>query len=97
MGILGSQLQRLSLVRQADEQISIGRIFPIRERLRFEVRMETFNTFNRVTLPAPSSGNPGQTPTFDSTGRQTGGFGFINTVNGINGARTGQLVARIQF
>jgi hypothetical protein len=84
-------------VRQADEQISIGRIFPIRERLRFEVRMETFNTFNRVTLPAPTSANPGQSPTFDSLGRQTGGFGFINTLSGINGARTGQLVARIQF
>ena len=65
--------------------------------MRFEVRVEMFNAFNRVTLPAPTSDNPNQTPTFDNTGRQTGGFGFINAVNGINGARTGQLVARIQF
>ena len=84
-------------VRTANEQMSMGRIFPIKERLRFEVRAEFFNAFNRVTLPAPTSGNPAQTPTFDSTGRQTGGYGFINVVNGLNGARTGQLVARIQF
>jgi hypothetical protein len=84
-------------VRTANEQMSLGRIFPIKERLRFEVRAEFFNAFNRITLPQPTSGNPAQTPTFDSTGRQTGGYGFINVINGLNGARTGQLVARIQF
>jgi len=85
-------------VRGANEQLSLGRAFPFKEnRVRFEVRVEMFNAFNRVTLPAPTSTNPTQTPTFDNTGRQTGGFGFINTVTGINGARTGQLVARIQF
>ena len=52
-----------------------------------------FNAFNRVTLPAPSSANPGITPSFDSTGMQTGGYGFINAINGINGERTRQLVA----
>jgi hypothetical protein len=84
-------------VRTANEQMSLGRIFPIKERLRFEVRAEFFNAFNRITLPQPTSGNPAQTRTFDSTGRQTGGYGFINVINGLNGARTGQLVARIQF
>jgi hypothetical protein len=85
-------------VRSANEQLSVGRVFRITEnRVKFEVRMEMFNAFNRVTLPAPTASNPSQTPTFDSTGRQTGGFGFINVINGLNGARTGQLVARIQF
>jgi hypothetical protein len=84
-------------VRSANEQFSVGRIFPIRERLRFEVRAEFFNAFNRITLPMPTSNNPGQTPTFDGNGRQNGGFGFINVINGLDGARTGQLVARIQF
>jgi len=65
--------------------------------MKFEVRVEMFNAFNRITLPTPTSTNPTQTNTFDSNGRQTGGFGFINAVSGINGARTGQLVARIQF
>ena len=85
-------------VRTANEQMSVGRTFPIMEnRLRFEVRMELFNAFNRVTLPAPTATNPNQTPTFDNTGRQTGGYGFINVINGLNGSRTGQLVARIQW
>lgn len=84
-------------VRSANEQMSVGRTFPIRERLRFEVRMEMFNAFNRITLPMPTATNPNQTPTFDNTGRQTAGYGFINAINGLNGARTGQLVARLQF
>ena len=85
-------------VNGANEQLSVGRTFPIREnRAKFEVRMELFNAFNRITLPAPTSTNPAQTPTFDSTGRQTGGFGFINAINGLNGSRTGQLVMRLQF
>jgi len=66
-------------VRDANEQLSLGRTFPFKEnRARFEVRVEMFNAFNRVTLPAPTSTNPFQTPTFDSTGRQTDGYGFIN-------------------
>jgi hypothetical protein len=85
-------------VRGANEQLSMGRSFPFKEnRARFEVRVEMFNAFNRVTLPAPTATNPGATPTFDSAGRQTGGYGFINVVNGLDGARTGQLVMRIQF
>ena len=85
-------------VRSANEQLSVGRTFPIKEnRMKFEVRMELFNAFNRVTLPTPTATNPTQTPTFDNTGRQTGGFGFINAINGLGGSRTGQLVARIQF
>ena len=84
--------------RKANEQLSMGRTFPFKEnRFRFEVRVEMFNAFNRVTLPAPTATNPGQTVTRDSTGRQTGGYGFIDVVNGLNGARTGQLVARIQW
>jgi len=85
-------------VRGANEQLSLGRSFPIKEnRLRFDVRMELFTAFNRLSLPMPTATNPNQTPTFDRTGRQTGGFGFINVINGLGGARTGQLVARIQF
>ncbi len=85
-------------VRSANEQLSMGRTFRITEnRVKFEVRAEMFNAFNRVTLPTPTSTNPNQTPTFDNTGRQTGGFGFINVINGLNGARTGQLVGRITF
>jgi len=85
-------------VRSANEQLSLGRTFRLTEsRWKFEVRMELFNAFNRITLPTPTSSNPNQTPTFDNTGRQTGGFGFINVINGLGGNRTGQLVGRITF
>jgi hypothetical protein len=86
-------------VRSVNEQMSMGRSFSFGEsrRTRLYVRIEMFNAFNRVTLPSPSSGNPGQTPTYNSTGQQTGGFGFINVVNGLSGARNGQGVVRFEF
>ena len=65
--------------------------------MKLNVRMELFNAFNRVTLPAPSASNPAQTPTYNSLGQQTGGFGFINTISGISGARTGQGVIRFEW
>ena len=86
-------------VRSANEQISLSRAFPFGEntKARLYLRIEMFNAFNRVTLPAPSSGNPAQTPTYNSLGQQTGGFGFINVVNGLSGARSGQGVLRFEF
>jgi hypothetical protein len=86
-------------VRSVNEQLSVGRSFPIGadRRTKLSVRVEMFNAFNRVTLPTPSAGNPAQTSTFDSTGRQTGGFGFINVVNGTGGARNGQGVVRFEW
>jgi len=90
-------------VRSANEQMTIGRTFPLQKdgKLAFEFRIEMFNAFNRVTLPAPTSGNPTQAPTFSTAtatlGMQNGGYGFINTLTGINGARTGQMVGRITF
>jgi len=59
--------------------------------------MELFNACNRVTVLTPTATNQKQTPNFESAGRQTGGFDFINAINGLGGARTGQLVGRIPF
>ena len=86
-------------VRSVNEQLSLGRSFPFGadRKTKLNVRVELFNAFNRVTLPAPSSGNPAQTPTYTSAGVQTGGFGFINTSSGIGGARTGQGVLRFEW
>ena len=86
-------------VRSVDEQLSLGREFPFgaERRTKLSIRFEFFNAFNRVTLSTPSSGTPTQTPTYDSQGRQTGGFGFINTINGLGGARNGQVVIRLEF
>jgi hypothetical protein len=83
--------------RQASESASIGRMFQIRERLRFQVRGEFFNIFNRLNLPTPTSNNPLATQQRNATtGVPISGFGFINA-NNAGGQRNGQLVARFEF
>lgn len=86
-------------VRQGNEQMSLGRQFFFNEarRLKLTVRMEVFNAFNRVTLPTPTSGDPTATTTYNSAGAVASGFGFINVINGLGGARSGQGVVRFEF
>jgi Carboxypeptidase regulatory-like domain/TonB dependent receptor len=83
--------------RTPSEQISLGRIFRIREGLRFQIRAEFFNVFNRTYMNQPSSTNALQTRTFNSLGLTTGGFGYINPGSVLNPPRSGQIVARFQF
>jgi hypothetical protein len=86
--------------RQVWENLSLGRRIPIKERMAFEIRAEFFNIFNRLYLPAPTSGNPAAAVTRNSMGELTGGFGFVNPNNVGNqplAPRTGQIVARFEF
>ena len=81
----------------ASESVSLGRVFPVRERFKLQVRAEFFNVFNRLILPGPTSGNPLATQTRNTaTSIPTAGFGFINA-NNAGGQRNGQLVARFEF
>ena len=57
------------------------------QKVKFDIRAEFFNIFNRLNLPAPG-GNPAATPTRNSAGELSGGFGFIN-VNNVGGQRNG--------
>lgn len=82
--------------RVASESLNVGRMFQLRERLRFQIRAEFFNVFNRLNLPAPTSTNPLATQTSNTAGVPTAGFGFINA-NNATGQRNGQLVARFEF
>jgi hypothetical protein len=82
--------------RQVREDLSVGRTFAIREKISLQVRAEFFNAFNRLFLTSPSATNPTATPTYNSAGLLTGGYGYINA-NNIGGQRNGQLVARFQF
>jgi hypothetical protein len=75
--------------------MSLGRRFTIKEKVKFDIRAEFFNIFNRLNLPAPG-GNPAATPTRNSAGELSGGFGFIDASN-VGGQRNGQLVARFEF
>jgi hypothetical protein len=91
--------------RVPDEQLSLGRVFPIKDRLKFSVRAEFFNVFNRTVFPALSGNNPVTTPAKNAQGLITAGFGFYNTATAGNvqtggiipTSRNGQLVARFEW
>jgi hypothetical protein len=78
------------------ENLNVGRSFRMREKMMFQIRMEFFNAFNRLSLPAPTSANPFATRTVNSAGVPTAGFGRINATTAA-GQRSGQLVVRFQF
>jgi hypothetical protein len=83
--------------RVPNEQLSFGRLFRFKERLRFQIRAEFFNVFNRTVMPTPSSGNPLQTPTRNPvTNVPTAGFGRIDA-SSVSGQRNGQIVARVEW
>jgi len=88
--------------RQVSENMSLGRRFSIKEKVKFDIRAEFFNIFNRLRLPGVSTlpfeaySNPRAAVNRNSAGELTSGFGFINPSN-IAGQRNGQLVARIEF
>jgi hypothetical protein len=84
-------------MRSANEQISLGRLFRMKESMTFEIRAEFFNAFNRINWAGPNSGSPFQTTQRNSAGDITNGFGFINPNNSNSNPRNGQLVARFQF
>ncbi|HET6219479.1 MAG TPA: TonB-dependent receptor [Acidobacteriaceae bacterium] len=78
--------------RYPNEQMGLGKNFPIGERVNFSVRADFFNVFNRWSLPALSG---------TSNALQTSQFGFIGTnissAGSVYPPRSGEIVARIQF
>lgn len=83
--------------RRPDEQLSLGRIFRIKERAMFSIRAEFFNVFNRTYLNNPDSGNAQATQLVGQNGQIVSGFGRINTGSTFLPPRSGQIVARFQF
>jgi hypothetical protein len=95
--------------RQPAESLSLGRTFGLakEDRIRFDIRVEFFNVFNRLFLASPAAvgattqpggPNPAAPTVRNAVGAITSGYGFVNTFNG-NGSspRTGQIVARFSF
>jgi hypothetical protein len=91
--------------RAPDEEMSLGRMFRIREKMALQVRVEFFNVFNRLVYPALSGNNPATTSTVGANGLTTGGFGYYNIAAAANvqtggiipTSRNGQIVARFEF
>ena len=92
--------------RRPVESVSLGKRFPIRERMSLSIRAEFFNPFNRMEVVSdPEHGQPLQPAHADPTDCLTGGFGYMNytaiSSNAVGGTmpapRTGQIVARFEF
>jgi hypothetical protein len=48
----------IRLAGYADTDLMLARVFPIRERLRLQLRTEAFNAFNRVNFISPRQHGP---------------------------------------
>ena len=83
--------------RRPTEQMSLGRMFHIREKLSLQVRAEFFNVFNRTYLANPSLTVPTQPQARNGAGQATSGWGYINPTSLYSQPRNGQLVARFTF
>ncbi len=83
--------------RRPVENISLGRVFRVKERASLHIRAEFTNIFNRAEANNPTATNALATPTRNTAGQTTAGFGYINTATTFSAPRQGQLVARFQF
>jgi hypothetical protein len=95
--------------RQPNEQMGFGKAFDFKEGVRFSLRADFFNVFNRWVYPNLNVGNPDSCPnqltntacTGAGSGVITNGFGYLgNSITGAGGnfaPRSGEFVARIQF
>jgi len=83
--------------RTPDEQLSLGRLFNMREGMTLEFRVEFFNPFNRLYLNQPASGNALATQVKDANGTVISGFGQISTGSTASAPRSGQLIVKFRF
>jgi hypothetical protein len=84
--------------RRPSENMSLGRIFRIQEKVSLNIRAEFTNVFNRTQPNNPTSTNALATQNRSTvTGKPLGGFGYISTASTAGAPRTGMIVARIQF
>jgi hypothetical protein len=82
--------------RTPTENISLERIFRIRESKTLTIRVELYNAFNRTFIP-----NPSNQLVFPQVklpdGTAVAGFGYSYGFVSASGQRTGQLVGRFSF
>lgn len=94
--------------RRPIENMSLGRLFRIKERVTMNLRAEFVNVFNRTYLNNPSLTSPQTAPVCVESNGANGactqpgqlivsGFGSINTSTTLYPPRVGQLIAQFRF
>ncbi len=83
--------------RRPMESMNFARNFRITEGVRFQVRMEFTNVFNRAQPANPDASNANLQQARNGAGVPTGGFGRINYTQVGQQPRNGQLVMRLTF
>jgi hypothetical protein len=88
--------------RYPSEQMGVGKSFDIREGMKFSLRADFFNVFNRWAYPGlNNTQNFSQAPQYNSDGSIANGFGYLGdsiaNAGGNFSPRTGEFVARFQF
>jgi hypothetical protein len=84
--------------RRPVENLSLGRVFRIKERASLQIRTEFTNVFNRAEMQNPTASNALASQLRNmATGQTTSGFGYITTATTFSAPRQGQIVARFQF
>jgi hypothetical protein len=82
--------------RRPVENMSLARVFRVKERASIQIRAEFTNIFNRTEMSNPTATNPLATQT-TVNGQTTSGFGYINNGTTFGLPRQGQLIGRFQF
>ena len=88
--------------RQPAEQLGVGKAFTFKEGVKFSLRADFFNVFNRWVYPnLNNTGNFAQASQYNKDGSIANGFGYLgNSLANAGGnfaPRSGEFVARIQF
>lgn len=87
--------------RQPAEQLGVGKAFTFKEGVKFSLRADFFNVFNRWTYPNLNVNSTSTPVQYNSNGSISNGFGYLgNSISGAGGnfaPRSGEFVARIQF
>jgi len=88
--------------RYPSEQLGFGKAFNITEGLKFSLRADFFNVFNRWAYPnLQNTGNFAQATQTNPDGSIANGFGYLGgSISGAGGnfaPRSTSIVARIQF